>query len=62
MKNKGLFLIAGIILIALKSTKIIFIENIWIIACILIWFIMHYLYIKKKNKEARNPKPVYITN
>lgn len=55
----GAFLV-GIILIVLKWKKYIVIHNGWIVLCFVVWFILLYVSIHKKNKERNTPRPVYI--
>jgi len=62
MDIKFIPLLIGIVLIALKWYKFIIINNWWIVLCFVIWFILFYISIHRKNKDRQTPRPVYLTN
>lgn len=58
---KGIFFIAGILLSVLKWKKVIDLGLSWIILCFIVWLLLIYLSIHKKNRDVNTPRPVYIT-
>ncbi len=61
MLKSLIFFIIGVLLIVLKWRKLVYIENIWIIGCFVLWLISTYILVHKKNKEINTPRPVYLT-
>ena len=62
MNIKPLIFFIGLVLIFLKWKNFIFIENIWIVACFFVFFVLSYRSIHNRNKQDRKPKPVFITS
>jgi len=56
---KEMFLIAGIGFIILDYKKYLLVETPIIIGCFVIWFVLLYWSIHKKNKDRRTPRAVY---
>jgi hypothetical protein len=59
---KAIFFIAGIMLTILKIYKVVDIGWTWIILCFVIWIILFYFAIHKKNRDINTPRPVYMTS
>lgn len=61
MAIKEAFFILGVVLLILKLLKFLIVPIGWIVFCFVIWFILFYVSTHNKNKAARTPKPVYLT-
>jgi len=60
MAKGFIFFIIGVLLIIAKWKKFIVIDVIWIIGCFVLWLVVTFVSVHKKNKERNIPKPVYL--
>lgn len=62
MKGKFILIVVAGFLIFIKIKNFAKIQNIWIVSIIILYLILTFISIHRKNKEINTPRPVYLVN